>query len=129
MSFKKKWTQSSEDFGENLLSQENPRIVLDEFHKNPKWKNQLKGFYDTYGDKIEIILTGSAKLNTFRKGADSLLGRFFHFHLHPFSLGELHQKAPMSFSDFTAFVQNPKLTEEKNAAEITKNLFLFGGFP
>ncbi len=129
LSFKKRWTKNSEAFAEELLHQDQPRIILDEFHKNPKWKNQLKGFYDLYGDKIEIILTGSAQLNTFRRGADSLLGRFFHFHLHPFSLGELVQKKPMNFSEFSAFIQKPLEESEKNSTEIKNDLFIYGGFP
>ena len=87
--FRKEWTRSPSQFAEFLLNERDPLIVLDEIHKHPKWKNQIKGMYDIYGDKIKIIVTGSALLNTFRKGSDSLLGRFIHFHLHPFSLGEL----------------------------------------
>jgi predicted AAA+ superfamily ATPase len=130
VNFKKTWAQGSESFTLSLLEADHPRILLDEFHKNLKWKNQLKGFFDTYGDKIEIILTGSAKLNTFRKGADSLMGRFLHFNLHPFSLGELCSKAPLSFDDFLSFLSVPESSSKKKELQDNQNLlFKFGGFP
>lgn len=127
---KKMWSRGSDEFADIVLSHPNPRILLDEFHKNKKWKNQLKAFYDSYGDKIEIMLTGSAKLNTFRKGADSLLGRFIHFHLHPFSIGELQNKRPISFSEFVRFITQPEPdTYKKSSTQIKELLFQFGGFP
>lgn len=64
-------------------------VVFDELHKMPKWKNYLKGLYDTKPDGLRILVTGSAKLNAFRKAGDSLAGRFFLHHILPFSLAEL----------------------------------------
>jgi predicted AAA+ superfamily ATPase len=108
-------------------------MVLDEFHKNLKWKNQLKGFYDTFGENIQIIVTGSAKLNIFRKGADSLLGRFIHFHLLPFSLGELSQRICLTFKEFKASLENPNLLETipggSQGPDDVQLLMKFGGFP
>ncbi len=104
LTFKKAWQKNSDEVAREALAHRKPSLVLDEFHKNPKWKNQLKGFYDTYGDKIKITVTGSSHLNTFRKGADSLMGRFVHFHLFPFSLGELSQGEPVSFEEFRTFL-------------------------
>lgn len=69
-------------------------IVFDEIHKYRKWKGHLKGFYDQYGDKLQIIVTGSARLDIFRKGADSLLGRYVPYRLHPFTVAET--KSPCS---------------------------------
>ena len=66
--------------------------VLDEIHKYPRWKNLLKGLYDQYSERHKILVTGSAKLDTFRKGGDSLVGRYHAWTLHPFSLGETHGK-------------------------------------
>ncbi len=63
-------------------------IVLDELHKYRSWKSSLKGLYDTWGDQLPIIITGSARLEMFRKGGDSLLGRYLPYHLHPFSVAE-----------------------------------------
>ena len=66
-----------------------PLVVLDEIHKDRRWKRNLKGVYDTLAEPCDILVTGSARLNVYKKGSDSLLGRYFHFRLHPFSLREL----------------------------------------
>jgi len=64
-------------------------IVFDEIHKMPKWKNYLKGVYDTKLDTVHILVTGSARMDAFKKVGDSLAGRFFVHHLFPFTLAEL----------------------------------------
>src|SRR3990167_8782865 len=64
-------------------------IVFDEFHKYPHWKNALKGLFDLYEPQTHWIVTGSAGLNVYRKGQDSLLGRSFTYHLCPLSVAEL----------------------------------------
>ena len=66
-----------------------PLVVLDEIHKFPRWRNLVKGLYDTEGDRVTFLVTGSARLDHYRKGRDSLQGRYHHYRLHPFSLGEL----------------------------------------
>ena len=63
-------------------------ILLDEIHKDRKWKTRIKGLYDTLGDTLPIIVTGSARLDIYRKGSDSLLGRYIPYRLHPFSVAE-----------------------------------------
>jgi predicted AAA+ superfamily ATPase len=63
-------------------------IVFDELHKLPHWKAWLKGIYDTEGIPPSIVVTGSAKLDTYRRVGDSLAGRFFAFRLHPIDLKE-----------------------------------------
>jgi predicted AAA+ superfamily ATPase len=72
---------------------ERPVIVLDELHKLPRWKNRLKSLHDTRGGDARILVTGSARLDLFRRGGDSLLGRYFLFRMHPFSLGEIEGSA------------------------------------
>ena len=64
-------------------------LILDELHKMPGWKNYLKGVYDTKKEGQKIIVTGSARLDTFRQSGDSLAGRFYVHHLLPFSMSEL----------------------------------------
>ena len=71
-------------------------LIFDEIHKFVNWRNFIKGLYDTYGDKTKIIVTGSAKLDHFKKGGDSLFGRYHYFRLHPFSLRELNAKPTLS---------------------------------
>ena len=70
------------------LPMERPWAVLDEIHKLSRWKNILKGLYDEYGRLIQIIVTGSARLDLLRRGGDSLVGRYTMVHLFPFSLRE-----------------------------------------
>ena len=74
------------------------RIVLDEIHKYPRWKRFLKGLYDSTapaglgrggaGRRVEIIVTGSGRLDVYQRGGDSLFGRYGLYRLHPFTLGE-----------------------------------------
>lgn len=64
-------------------------VVLDEIHKDRRWKRNLKGVFDTLPAPCDILVTGSARLGVYMKGSDSLLGRYFSFRLHPFSIREL----------------------------------------
>lgn len=64
-------------------------LILDELHKMAGWKNFLKGLYDTKPKPLQILVTGSARLETFRRHGDSLAGRFFRHRLHPFSMAEV----------------------------------------
>ena len=64
-------------------------MVLDEIHKYSRWRQVLKGLYDKRKEEIRILVTGSAKLDHYRHGGDSLQGRY-HFHrLHPLSFAEI----------------------------------------
>ena len=67
-------------------------LILDELHKKPYWKNFLKGVFDTKIEKLKILVTGSARLDTFRQSGDSLAGRFFTHRLLPFSMAELRKE-------------------------------------
>jgi len=66
-------------------------LILDELHKMSKWKNYLKGLYDTKPAELKILVTGSARLDVFKKAGDSLAGRYFAHHLLPLSPSELNQ--------------------------------------
>ena len=68
-------------------------VLLDEIHKDPQWKDRLKGLYDMRGAEVPIVVTGSARLDIFRRGGDSLMGRYLPYRLHPFSVGERLQPA------------------------------------
>ena len=68
---------------------EPPILVLDELHHFDGWKRLLKGFFDVYGKRVRVIVTGSARLDVFKKGGDSLMGRYFPYRMHPLSVGEL----------------------------------------
>ncbi len=70
-------------------------LVFDELHKYPDWKNWLKGLFDVRGitsghaHPHQILVTGSARLDVYREGGDSMLGRYHLWRLHPFTLDEL----------------------------------------
>jgi uncharacterized protein len=66
-----------------------PVAVFDELHKYPRWKSLLKGFFDSYGEHVGVIVTGSTRLDVFRRGGDSLMGRYFLYRMHPLSVAEL----------------------------------------
>ena len=63
-------------------------VIFDELHKLKNWKSWLKGIYDTEGIPPALVVTGSAKLDTYRKAGDSLAGRFFQFRFHPLDIKE-----------------------------------------
>lgn len=65
-------------------------LVFDELHKNRKWRNYLKGLFDKRKKDFQILVTGSARLDLYRFGGDSLQGRYFFHRLHPFSVRELN---------------------------------------
>ncbi len=74
--------------GLEQLREEAPLVVFDELHKYSKWKRFLKGFFDVYGPRVKRIVTGSSRLDITRRGSDSLMGRYFMFRMHPWSVGE-----------------------------------------
>jgi hypothetical protein len=63
-------------------------VVFDELHKFSRWRNFLKGLFDVHRDALQILVTGSARLDLYRRGGDSLQGRYHHLRLYPFSLKE-----------------------------------------
>lgn len=73
-------------------------VIFDEIHKMSEWKRFLKGVYDVDGITPKLIVTGSAKLDVFRKVGDSLAGRYFRHRLYPFDVHELMQLDPDSDS-------------------------------
>lgn len=72
----------------DVLRTKSPVATLDELHKYTKWKSLLKGFFDSYGDRVHLIVTGSSRIDIFRRGGDSLMGRYFLYRMHPWSVGE-----------------------------------------
>lgn len=97
-------------------------LIFDEIHKYNKWKNTIKGIYDVHKEKYKIIVTGSAKMNIFRRGGDSLQGRYHYYNLHPFSLSEI-SNYKSSAEPFNDPIVNTTVQRE------FETLFKFGGFP
>jgi predicted AAA+ superfamily ATPase len=81
------------DDRERILSKEWPPtqrlIVFDEIHKHRNWRNLIKGYFDKLRNTHQFLVTGSARLDHYRKGGDSLLGRYHYYRMHPLSLPEL----------------------------------------
>jgi predicted AAA+ superfamily ATPase len=87
---------------EQILKRELPPvnfIVFDEIHKYRSWRNYLKGIYDKMGENTRILVIGSAKLDYYRYGGDSLQGRYHFLRLHPFSIAELNIKTLHELKD------------------------------
>jgi hypothetical protein len=63
--------------------------VFDEIHKYRAWRNYLKGLYDNRSRGQRIVVTGSARLDYYRRGGDSLQGRYHLLRLHPLSVAEV----------------------------------------
>ncbi|MBI4247857.1 MAG: ATP-binding protein [Elusimicrobia bacterium] len=87
---------------EKILKRELPPAplwVFDEIHKYRSWRNYLKGLYDLQGKRRKILVTGSARLDYYRFGGDSLQGRYHYLRLHPFSVAELQIKTGRDFQD------------------------------
>lgn len=66
-------------------------LVFDEIHKYKRWRNWLKGLYDKTRSQRRYLVTGSARLDLYRRGGDALTGRYHSYRLHPFSF---HPTAP-----------------------------------
>lgn len=66
-----------------------PLVVFDELHKFKTWKGFLKGLFDDPKRTYQILVTGSARLDLYQRGGDSLQGRYHMLRLHPFSVKEL----------------------------------------
>lgn len=111
-----------ERLGLDRLSDTTPIILFDELHKFSKWKRFLKGFFDTYSDKIKIVVTGSSRMDIYRRGGDSMMGRYFLYRMHPFSVAEtIHIDLP----DLKRIVREPEKIKDSDF----KALWTYGGYP
>ena len=96
---------------ENILKENFPTgpglLILDEIHKYARWRQVVKGLYDKRGDELRILITGSARLDYYRRGGDSLQGRY-HF----------HRLLPLTCAELGA-----------TSAKTVQDLLVYGGFP
>ena len=90
-------------------NRETDLVIFDEIHKKKNWKSWIKGLFDVEGVRPRLLVTGSARMDTYKKGGDSLAGRHFQFRLNPFTVSELK-------NDF-------------DSSECLERLLKFGGFP
>ncbi len=98
-------------------------LIFDEIHKYRPWKGLIKGEYDKHGGTFKFLVTGSARLDLYRRGGDSLQGRYHYYRLHPFSLAEIEGRfdSPQIFEALP--LGRDFYQETMHALEI------FGGFP
>lgn len=107
--------------GLDNLSDERTILVFDELHKYSHWKNFLKGLFDVYERQCRIVVTGSSRLDVYRRGGDSLMGRYFLFRMHPLSVGELLR---------TTLPDNRLVWPPSEiGGEAFEHLWTYGGFP
>lgn len=103
------YDEHRQDILERKWSRDDSLLVFDELHKFPRWKSWIKGVYDVSHGEHCFLVTGSARLDLYRRGGDSLMGRYHYWRLHPFTLDEI-----------------PGTMERKEAF---RRLMTVGGFP
>jgi predicted AAA+ superfamily ATPase len=119
------------------LGIQDPWIVFDEIHKRNRWRDILKGAYDLFADEFRFLITGSARLDLFRRSGDSLVGRYNLFHIMPLSTGEvtntprepcfLEQTDSKKLADSLEDKISRPLSSE--AVEAYEGLLQYGPFP
>jgi len=116
--FRKIWIKNPKDLVRNLDLAS--IVVFDEIHKDRKWKSKLKGLYDLFKKDLRFVVTGSARLDYYRKSGDSLQGRYIPYRMHPFSAGESREVKPPP----------QKQWDEHRTDQFSwENLLEYGGFP
>lgn len=114
-----------------------PWIVFDEIHKRNQWRDILKGAYDLFSDDFRFLITGSARLDLFRRAGDSLVGRYNLFHMMPLNIAEAaggrrhscfleESDAKKMAGRFHDEISRPV---SKEIVETFENLWAFGPFP
>ena len=104
------------------LSEAPPVVLFDELHKFPRWQSFLKGLFDTCADQVRVAVTGSGRLDVYRRGGDSLMGRYLPYRMHPFSVAEAVSQGIPAESDI---VRPPAPIEDADF----NALWQHGGFP
>ncbi len=110
----------ADDMEIDTLSDRLYHVVFDELRKYRHWKDFLKGFFDVCAEETRIVVTGSARLGFFRRGGDSLMGRYFLYRMHPLSVAELNR---------TEVGDHALGAPVHIQTEVIPQLMRFGGFP
>ncbi|MEE9912230.1 MAG: AAA family ATPase [Deltaproteobacteria bacterium] len=97
-------------------------LIFDEIHKFRQWKGLIKGEYDKHKEKMKFLVTGSARLDLYRKGGDSLQGRYHYYRLHPFTLAE----AEGIYNSISVFSE--LALGHHHHTDVLSTLDTFGGF-
>jgi predicted AAA+ superfamily ATPase len=119
------------------LGVKDPWIVFDEIHKRNRWRDILKGAYDAFSEEFRFLVTGSARLDLFRRSGDSLVGRYNLFHMMPLNIGEithlprtdsfLAEKSPQKL--FKSFEEIVGKSIRSDIEEAYRHLWMYGPFP
>ena len=100
-------------------------VVLDELHKWRSWKNWIKGEFDKHRERLRFLVTGSARLDIYRRGGDSLQGRYHHYRLHPLSCAEVDRHGANQLPVPGEEIAVPT----RGGRETLEALQTYGGFP
>lgn len=108
-----------------------PWVCHDEIHKMPQWKNILKDYFDKFEKDCHFVITGSARLDWFKKSGDSLAGRYFLFKLFPLCLSEAAGTNAPAISEnepAETFIEK-RISTVRYEQEAMEQLLNFSGFP
>jgi predicted AAA+ superfamily ATPase len=108
-----------------------PWVCHDEIHKMPQWKNILKDYFDKFENDCHFVITGSARLDWFKKSGDSLAGRYFLFKLFPLCLSEAAGTSAPGISEnepAETFIEK-RISTVRYEQEAMEQLLNFSGFP
>ena len=127
--FRRIWTQDPSSIIPTGKGRNVPLVVLDEIHKHRRWKRSLKGVFDTLERPCDILVTGSARLDVYKRGSDSLLGRHLSFRLHPFSIREMRRLDVSGPDEAVAALFARGMRPSKTGADHLESLLAHGPFP
>ncbi len=108
--------------GLSIAREQRAVVVFDELHEFRRWKSFLKGFFDTYGADVRVLVTGSSRMDLYRRGSDSLMGRYFPYRMHPFSVAEV---AATDLPDLHRILRPPRRLAEGEFEALWEH----GGYP
>ena len=89
------------------------------------WKGWIKGDFDKHKENLRFLVTGSARMDVYRRGGDSLQGRYHHYRLHPLSYAEVLAEG---ISAAPAPSEEPTFSQQ-SSQETVMALMQYGGFP
>lgn len=127
--FRRTWAKSPSALIPRATGKDVPLAVLDEIHKDRRWKRNLKGVFDTLEAPCDILVTGSARLNIYMKGSDSLLGRHLSFRLHPFSVREVERPDVLGPDEMMEALFGRQEHQTKASEKLLGSLMVYGPFP
>lgn len=105
-----------------LLDVARPLWAFDELHKFRRWRAFLKDLSDSFAGERQLLVTGSARLELYGHGGDSLQGRYLPHHLHPLTYSEICGLPFGEIADIPALGTPPPTRE-------LDDLLRLGGFP